>query len=155
MDLKIQLFFLVFSFASLSNSQDIGENFLLPNATKPELYALIITTNVPSASRRFTGILSLRIRVLESTNEIFLHSRQHIILAFNLYEGIGSEAVELANVSQTRENDNVIKFSSDRALRVGTLYDLHISYQGNLLLASDGFFRSDYVVNENGNDKFT
>lgn len=152
MNLKL-LLLLVAGFVKVLSAQIEGENYLLPNTTKPEFYAIVITTNVPAENLEFTGILALTLRVVETTNELFLHSRQHTILDFKLYEKDSTEALE--NVSQTRENDNVIKFTSQQQLEAGTSYDLHISYQGNLMLVSDGFFRSNYVVNESGNDIFT
>lgn len=148
MALKTRQFFLITCFVSFLSV----ESFLLPNTTQPDSYLLILTTNVPGANRRFTGLLALTITVLENTNEILLHSRQHTINSYNLYEKNG---LELEKISINRENDDVIKITSEQELKAGTQYDLMIGYHGNLLLASDGFFRSDYVVNDNGNDVYT
>lgn len=65
------------------------------------------------------------------------------------------KTVELENVIVERENSDVIKITSEKQLEAGSHYELIIEYQGNLLLASDGFFRSDYVVNVNGSDVYT
>ena len=146
---------LIFAFIFIRNfacSQNSDANFLLPSTTKPELYAFSISTDVPGVNPQFTGVVSIFIRIVQNTREIFLHSRQHTIIESMLYELPGMESF---NVEFERMNDEVVKFSTEEELQAGSLYDLHISYQGNLLLVSDGFFRSDYVVNENGNDVFT
>lgn len=88
--LRIKLFFLI---ACFTNSLR-AESFLLPNATEPESYTLLITTNVPAPARRFTGLIILKIKVLENTHEIFLHSRQHTINSWSLEERIGTQVSE-------------------------------------------------------------
>lgn len=150
MNLKI---FLIFCFVNCIKSQRDDEDFLLPNATKPESYTIFITTNVPQASSRFTGVLGVQIKVLEDTKEIYLHSRGHTILDFKLY--VLNSPSELSGISFKRVNPDVILFSSEDNLQAGQVYDLLLRYQGNLLLTSDGFFRSDYVVNESGSDVYT
>lgn len=151
MALKICFFLLIFCFVSSLKA----ESFLLPNTTEPESYLLLITTTVPAANRRFTGIVMLTIKALENTNEIFLHSRQQTINSHSLFERIGSQSFLLENVRVERENDDVIKITSEQELKADTYYELIMEYQGNLLLASEGFFRSDYVINDNGNDVYT
>lgn len=153
MNVKLQFLLISLCLVQFLNSQENGDDFLLPNTTRPESYTVIITTNVPQANRRFYGVLSLQIRVLEDTNEFFLHSLDHTIDEFNLYGA--STAAPLDGVSLQRISTDIIKITSEEKLQAGLLYDLHISYQGNLLLVSDGFFRSDYVVNESGSDIFT
>jgi hypothetical protein len=144
---------LIFCFVGFLESQ---EDFQLPNATEPESYTVIITTNVPQASTRFTGELSLYVKVVEATKEIYLHSRGHTILEHNLYDLQNpSTPVELPGITLTRFSSDVIVVTSVELLQPNRVYDLHIKYQGNLLLASDGFFRSDYVVNEGGSDTYT
>lgn len=152
--MKLKIIFVLFMFGvvNFSASQSISESFLLPNTTKPESYIVIISTNVPGATRRFTGDLLLTIKVLQATHEVILHSRQHTITEFHLFD---SSNTELNHVALTRVNSDVIKVSSTQELRAGLSYNLVISYQGNLLLDSDGFFRSDYVVDVNGSDIFT
>jgi Peptidase M1 N-terminal domain len=149
--MKLQLLLTTFCLVNFSNAQ---EDFVLPNATRPESYTVIITTNVPQASRQFTGILSVLIRVVEDTNEIFLHSRDHTILDYQLYDMSRPGAAPLDNVNLVKTGD-VIKISSEQILQRDLLYDLHISFRGSLVLVSDGFFRSDYVENLNGSDRFT
>lgn len=150
MNLKFQFLLIAFCFVNFLNSQENGEDFVLPNTTQPEAYTLIITTNVNQGNRKFSGVLSLQVRVVEDTNEISLHSRDHTILEHQLYNMARPE-LPLDGVNLERTGD-VIKITSEQTLQAGLLYDLHISYQGNLLLLSDGFFRSEYVVKESGND---
>lgn len=147
MVLKIYLLLCLMNFLST-------ESFLLPNSTEPESYILIITTRVPVATSRFTGNLVLALRVLENTNEIFLHSRGHTFNSWSLFEQ--PDNLQLENILIERVNDEVIRITSEEELKAGTEYDLLIDYHGSLLfLASDGFFRSHYVVNDNGNDVYT
>jgi aminopeptidase N len=143
-------FFLIFYFVNSLKSQRDGEDFLLPNSTRPESYTLFITTNASLTNLNFGGVLSVNIKVLENTKEIFLHSRGHQILDYNLYEK--NSAVQVTDISLSRVNNDVIKITSEEYLTAGMVYDLLLRYSGNLLLESDGFFRSDYVVNEGGRD---
>lgn len=148
MNLKLQIL-LVFCFVIQLNAQDL----VLTSSTRPVSYTLFITTNVPQANRGFTGILSLQIQVEKDTKEIYLHSRGHKIIEHQLYEASKPE-LALPGINFERISDDVILFTSEENLQAGFLYDLHLSYQGNLLLVTDGFFRSDYAVNESGSDVF-
>lgn len=155
MTLKIQLILLLASILHLSSSQVVDETFLLPNNTKPETYIVIITTSVPSAVRRFNGAVALQLSVLQYTHDIFLHSRGHNIASFELFEATDPNNLNPVNVTFTKVNDDVIKFTAEQELQVNVSYRLDIEFTGTLSLASDGFFRSDYVVRENGTDEFT
>jgi Peptidase M1 N-terminal domain len=155
MALRAQVIFAIVCFVTVQSSEQINDDFILPNSTRPEAYILIMTTNVPAATRGFTGVLSLTLRVEEATNEIFLHSRQHRIADYMLFELKGGEYIELDNLLLTRESDDVIKITSQEELKVGSAYELQLGFQGNLLLTSDGFFRSSFVTNVNGSDVYT
>ena len=148
MNLKLQIL-LVFCYVIQINSQDL----VLSSSTNPVSYTLFITTNVPQANRRFTGVLNLKIRVDKDTKEIYLHSRGHTIIEYQLFE-VSKPGSVLPGINFERVSDDVILFTSEENLQAGFVYDLNMSYQGNLLLVADGFFRSDYVVNESGSDVF-
>jgi Peptidase M1 N-terminal domain len=154
MILVAQVFLTIVCCLTTLNSQ-ISNDFILPNTTEPVAYVVIMSTNVPAATRAFTGVLSLTLRVVAATNEIFLHSRQHRIDEYALYELRGSEFIELNDILLSRENEDVIKITSTEELKVGSTYELQFQFQGNLLLATDGFFRSDYVTHVNGSDVYT
>lgn len=145
---KLQLIISVVFFVSSLTCQN--QNDLLPMTSQPVGYYLILSTNLPAL--RFTGILSITIRVLVDTNEISLHSRGHTINELHLSQ----RNVELPISHSHDENNDVIKITSEQELKAGLLYELLINYHGNLLISSDGFFRSAYVVpGDNGNDTFT
>lgn len=144
---------ILFALCILSSSlaQDFDGN--LPNTTYPESYLVIITTNVPSAAVRFTGFVNVVVKVLENTNDVYLHSRRHTGLSCTLREF--EKFDEMKNVTIERENDDMIKVHSQQELQAGLSYELAINFQGSLLLVSEGFFRSDYVTNVEGSDVFT
>jgi Peptidase M1 N-terminal domain len=154
MALRAQAFFTIVCFVTALNAQ-INDDFVLPNSTRPEEYFLIMTTNVPAASRRFTGFLGLTLRVEEATNEIFLHSRQRKFSRFTLYELQGGNAIKVDNIQLIRESDDFIKITSPNELKVGSAYELQLEFEGNLLLTSDGFFSSSFVTKVNGSDVYT
>lgn len=145
------LCFLVICFVHSIDSQRVNDEFQLPNTTKPTEYVVIITTNVPEEAPIFSGVVMITIQVLENTNEIFLHSRKQTIDDVVLY----FSRSEMENVFLERENDEVIKITSEQELQAGSVYELQVGFQGDLLLSSDGFFRSSYVENVNGNDVYT
>lgn len=152
MNLKFQIFFVFLCFGN--SAQESGEEFLLPDTSRPELYVLFITPNFSVDNRTFTGFLSLTVRIEKKTHEIFLHSREHKFNFFGLYDG-SFPWTELPDIKLERENDDVIKVSSPQELLVGERYDLFLGYEGNLSLTSDGFFRSDYDENGDGNNEKT
>lgn len=154
MPLGVQVFLAIVCLVTSLSSQ-ISDDFVLPNTTHPESYFLILTTNVPSAARGFTGLISIMLRVVEATNEIFLHSRQHRIDEYKLYELVGSEHIKVDDILLSRESDDIIKITSVEVLKAGSTYDLGLEFRGNLMLTSDGFFRSDYVTNVDGSDVYT
>lgn len=149
MRFEATVFFFILYFVKHYSAQSLGEDFLLPNTTEPVDYVVILTTNVPGAARRFTGAVGIKIKVLENTNEIFLHSRQHIISDVELLD----ESEDPIEVSAERETVDTIKITSSEMLKEGSFYNLQIEFQGNLLLSSEGFFRSSYV--EIGSDIYT
>lgn len=152
MNFKIIFLFVAFCVLNLTKSQDASEDFKLPNTTRPESYIVLLSTAVPEAARRFTGIVSIQIRVVEDTKEIFLHSRDHTAFDVQMFT---EDNRPINGINLERQSADVIKITTQDNLVAGSFYTLIMSYQGNLLLASDGFFRSDYVVNEGGSDKFT
>ncbi|CRL04603.1 CLUMA_CG017671, isoform A [Clunio marinus] len=148
MEIKYFVFIVILS---LRVSSSKSEEFLIPDSITPESYLLIITTNVPNAATRFSGVLSLKLLVVEDTNQIYLHSRGHTINSFDLFENFNP----ISGLLFSRIDENVINFSSEVTLEAGHSYDLLLQYQGNLLLSSNGFFRSDYVERVEGNDVYT
>lgn len=152
MNFKIIFLFIAFCAVNLTKSQTSSEDYKLSNTTRPVSYIVLLSTAVPEAARRFTGVMSLQIRVVEDTKEIVLNSRDHLDFEVQLYSE-GNTLIDGINL--LRQSADVIKITTQDNLVAGSLYTLIMSYRGNLLLASDGFFRSDYVVNENGSDKFT
>lgn len=151
MSLKLKFFIFFVTFIGSLWGQSDTE---LPMTSQPLEYLLIITTAVPGPARRFQGTLSLKTRVLQDTHEIFLHSKDHTINDLKVMFR-GSDFA--GSVSHTKENDDVIKITCENELKAGSIYELLIIYQGNLLLSSDGLFRSSYVTRDEitGNDVFT
>lgn len=150
MMVKLHLIIVVAFFVSSLTCQI--QNDLLPMTSQPVAYFVIISSNVPA--RSFNGTLSVTIRVLVDTNEIHLHSRGHTINELQMFQN----NIELpGTISHSRDDDNdVIKITSTQELKAGLFYNVLINYHGNLLLSSDGFFRSAYVVpGDDGSDTFT
>lgn len=142
--MKLQLIFQIVFLAFLAEGQTVDGN--LPNSTSPLSYRILITTGVPDAAVRFSGFVSVNIRVLGETTEVYLHSRRHTFPTdfCNVFlEPAGLEPVETCKIS--RINEDMIRVKVEAPLKVGSVYSIDINYQGNLLLTSEGFFRNDHV----------
>src|SRR5690349_13931880 len=80
MRVEINISLLIFCcFVRSFSAQEIDEEFKLPNTTKPENYDVVITTNMLTDTKEFSGVVFIKIKVLETTREVFLHSRNHTI----------------------------------------------------------------------------
>lgn len=149
--MKLQLVFLIVFLALLVESQTIDE--ILPKSTSPLSYTILLTTGVPDAAVRFSGFVSVNIRVFEETKEVHLHSRRHTFTTDSCKIFLGDKKAGSCGIS--RMNENFIKVEVDVPLIVGSVYSIDIDYQGSLMLTSEGFFRNDYVSYDDDIEVYT
>lgn len=133
---------------SISN-EEIGI-IRLPDTIIPKVYNLWIKTNVHLNDFDFIGVVNVAIEVNELTKIITLHSKQLNILSAKLWNNHVSppESVDLAI---DLKNDEQLMLTAEEFINVG-LYELEISYQGELRDDDLGFYKTSYI-NENGTEK--
>lgn len=139
--MKLELNFVIIFIASFAKSQTIDGN--LPNSSSPVSYSVLLSTGVPDAALRFSGFVSVNIRIHEATKEVYLHSRRQTFPADSCEIFIGLESLGLCEIS--RINDDVIRIAVDVILQADSIYSIDFNYQGSLMLTSEGFFRNDHV----------
>lgn len=133
---------------SLSKQSDVA----LPSTIIPMVYNLVLRLSGNLSSRSYTGENLFRFHVLEDINEIWLNSRQHQVSeALMFYEN----DTFIANTTITRESEEIVRFLLPSNLAANRTYQMLITFSGNLMITSDGFFRSAYsVFDESGTERF-
>lgn len=129
----------------LSNNKDNTRNYRLPNNTIPLQYNVRIGTEIHRGDFTFTGIVRIRIKALEETNTITLHSRQMIIQRIILLNPDGSNFE--SGLFYTFDSDlEFLVITTDRQLTTDQELTVDITYIGILGTFMDrGFFRSSYI----------
>lgn len=133
---------------SLSKQSDVA----LPSTIIPMVYNLVLRLSENLSSRSYTGENLFKFHVLEDINEIWLNSRQHQVSeALMFYEN----DTFIANTTITRESEDIVRFLMPSNLAANRTYQMLITFSGNLMITSDGFFRSAYsVFDESGTERF-
>lgn len=152
--------FMLFSLLFRANAgQNINETsvvsdkdikYRLPNNTEPVRYDIKIVTNIHENDFKFSGLVKIYLRVLESSDKITLHARQLTIETIKLTDSHGN-SVELKNYKQDSVTD-FLKISTEKVLLENERYTLTISYSGTLRTDQLGFHRLSYV-NSKGETK--
>lgn len=147
------LLIIVFSSFSLSIQNDVSTG-TLPTTISPKIYNLALSLSNNLTSRRFTGTLLLTFITHEEVSEIWLNSRGHQVsqieaVIFNERDELTANATAI-----TRESNDVIKISLTSTLHANATYQMILTFGGNLMLTSEGFYRTAYSIIENGIERF-
>lgn len=127
--------------------------YRLPNTTRPLAYDVHVTTNVHLSQFAFTGIVLIRLEVVEATRSIVLHQRSLNITAARLWNVQTNLTIGLANerpYDATTEMLTMSVAAGGAPLTVGAQYALELSYAGELRGSEErGFYRSSYTDAQN------
>lgn len=135
------------NFINIFDASDTSNlNYRLPNNTKPEHYAITLTTNIDKNEFSFTGEVIITLRALESTKNITLHQRQLTIDKVVLLLANGRQIKVNYNYDKTTE---FLEISVADELEKDQRYFLTINYRGELRTDSGGFYRSSYNNSKN------
>ncbi|XP_040152815.1 thyrotropin-releasing hormone-degrading ectoenzyme-like isoform X2 [Anopheles arabiensis] len=122
-------------------SSRVASQYRLPNDTIPESYVLELSSNVHAEDFSYGGSVAIRVRVLQTTRSIVLHS---------LYSKLVK--VEVRNANQlnipinTVEEDPALEtltIRTDHELQRG-IYQLTILFENTLRDDFGGFYRTSY-----------
>jgi Peptidase M1 N-terminal domain len=120
-----------------------GVAYRLPNDTIPLRYDIGLTTRIDLGNFFFNGNVAIRFLVLQSTNQVTIHSKQLTISSVSLKSASGFQ------LPITFQLDAVTEFLTV-TLQLGNFalnqeYILTVVYYGELRKDDQGFYRSSYV----------
>jgi aminopeptidase N len=125
-----------------------GISYRLINDTIPLHYDISLHTRIDIPSFDFNGIVTIRLRVVQATRTITLHSKQQTIISVMLHTSDGQPVI-----TQPPIQDPVTEFlqitTASQELVVDAEYTLTISYSSTLRTDDEGFYRSSYI-DDNG-----
>jgi aminopeptidase N len=125
----------------------LSESFRLPSNSIPLAYNLKLKTDIDKNDLKFTGSVYLRIRIIEPSNTITLHSRKLTITFIDLYNQNNSITAQNLNYTTDTNHDFIIIQLPSNQLKNAEL-SLAIFYTGTLSDNMMGFYHTFYV-NEN------
>ena len=124
-----------------------GLNYRLPNNTKPLHYSLELETNVHKGEFDFYGSVAIKVKVLEATQSITLHSSRSIIYDIQLLS-VNSTVISMnADYREQRDVEFLI-ISLPTVLAVDDIIIVLITYAGILRDDEKGFYHSSYLNEE-------
>ncbi|CAG9805384.1 unnamed protein product [Chironomus riparius] len=124
------------------------KTYRLPNDSIPVNYEIIITTNVHTGELNFTGNVKIRLKIMEPTNKITLHSRQIDILKIDIWSGSTPFPI------RTNAPINFIESHDFLVVDLPNIYDpyteliLVINYNGKIRDDGTGFYYGTYTDDE-------
>ncbi|XP_052897657.1 glutamyl aminopeptidase-like [Anopheles moucheti] len=124
------------------------DTFRLPNSTVPTHYTLRLDTDVHRGVFDYTGNVQIRINVVESTDQIVLHSSRNVITSLQLRNSAGLK-VAYKNYEFDEEKEFlVINVASTLPANSGT-YTLEIDFTNSIDRNDQaGFYLSSYEDDE-------
>lgn len=135
-------------FINIFDANDTDDvNYRLPNNTKPEHYAISLTTNVHENNFTFEGKVIIILRALEPTRNITIHHRQLRIDKVHLLD-VGTSIPIVVHWKYDTTTEFIVITVADE-LKKNQLYQLVITYYGDLRDDMGGFYRSSYVNSKN------
>ncbi|XP_039289977.1 puromycin-sensitive aminopeptidase-like protein isoform X2 [Nilaparvata lugens] len=140
------------SVSNLPHNELVGENrYRLPDVIKPLGYDLKIVPELDNNNFSFTGDLTIRINILNTTDEIVLNSHQLHFHKSSINITLDDSPIgqvyriDLANLTFDPFYQQAI-IKTIQPLRQGIEYHLKIKYEGVLTTRMLGFYRSWYYL---------
>lgn len=124
-------------------------NFLLPNNTIPTHYDINLSTDIHAGAFEFQGNVRIDITVLEASDTITIHSRQHNIQGIVLFNPDGS-VFDMNPVHTLQPDVEFLIITSQNQFTVGQELTIEVAYDGILSENENdrGWFRSFYADSE-------
>jgi len=118
-------------------------SYRLPKTVQPISYDLYLKPNF--ASFEFDGNVRIRVKVLEATNSITLHSNVREIKSIEVTEN-NSEPIDINDIDDTTDREkHFLTISSETGFETNE-YDIRIEFTGDLSDDMNGFYRSSYTI---------
>lgn len=134
-------------FSKLEGSE---HNWRLPGNSAPISYDLHLKTNIHYGGLEVEGEVSIKLKVLEKSEKLTLHSRDLRIKELKLFDASGSNEVEVLSFSLYSPTD-MLTISLAEDASPGTELTLHVKYTFNINDKPDmtGFYLSSYINEAN------
>lgn len=131
--------------APLLLAEEDDDPLRLPKNSIPIRYNIALTTNVHNnGDRAFSGVVTIDIEITAENDTITLHNNGLTATNTRLYDN-GIDDLPIT-VSADTEKSFFYITSTDRTLRVGELYTIEITYNGQLQTSMNGFYLSSYRI---------
>lgn len=119
------------------------ENYRLPNVSRPMRYDLYLRTGVHEGDFDFSGIVTIKIKILEPTTTIVLHQRQLTIDQVDHVDAAGT--VLTPTLAHSYESlREFLTITLPAQMNVDAEIFLKITYHGILRTDNTGFYRASY-----------
>lgn len=124
-------------------------NWRLPKASAPISYEMKLVSHIDSDSTLVEGEVSIKLRIMESTDRLTLHSRTLNINDLRLFQADGVTEVMIINYSLYAPTDMLTIYLVDY-IAAGTEFVLIVKYtfDMNTLISQTGFYRTSYLNND-------
>lgn len=138
------------NYKNILNKQD----YRLPNTSIPLHYDLSLATNIHLKNEsdpekyEFHGEVDISLKVLQDTDEIVVHSKDHTNIFATLTDNTTGEVIPWFDDSLPQFDRDVdfLKFKTKTRLTAGKVYNLWIKFSGKLReRAERGFYKSFYL----------
>uniref|UniRef100_A0A182QHL7 Aminopeptidase n=1 Tax=Anopheles farauti TaxID=69004 RepID=A0A182QHL7_9DIPT len=120
------------------------DTFRLPNSTVPTHYTLRLDTDIDRGIFDYTGNVQIRINVVETTDQIVLHSKRNVISNLQLRNGAGLK-VPVKNFEFDEEKEFLVIYLGAALQANSGSYTLEIDFTNSIDRNDQaGFYRSSY-----------
>ncbi|KAG5680752.1 hypothetical protein PVAND_010239 [Polypedilum vanderplanki] len=117
----------------------------LPKVAEPIHYDLHLDVrNVHKGELPYTGKVSINVRIIQETDKILLHSKDHEIHDLKVVRKDTNEEIKILEYNQNSEVDTLAIYFFD-LFTIGTEITITVDYSTQLLTEIDGFYRDSYI----------
>lgn len=129
---------------------DTEHNWRLPKSSVPSSYDLHLISNVHSGDLSVSGDVSIKLKVIETTDRLTLHSRNLTIDELTLLEADGINEIAIINFNLYTPTDMLTIYLRDN-LTSGSELVLNVKYRFTMndSPTQTGFYRTSYLSNSN------
>lgn len=129
--------------------------FRLPNNTEPVAYKLTIRPIIDAENNifTFTGNVTISIRVKSSTKVLTLNADGLKIDSVSVADAETKDIVDAIEYNYTMKNEQLNVYLDKPGLIADRVYDVKISYEGQLRDDMTGFYKSSYADEKSNSTK--
>lgn len=121
------------------------QNLRLPKNVKAEHYEIFLdVTNVHTGALPYSGEVKIDVTILESTDQIVLHSKDHLIQDIKVISKANTTEYKVMNHHQN-SNSDLLDIVFVDTLHPGDFIEIKIVFTASLLTEIDGFYRDSYT----------